>query len=122
MRETQTYDIITDVARMRSEIGVLYLNRFNETIIKKALRDNGLIFEPLFTAKPHVFIGKGNPLAQKEIHHSVRSCSVSTPFLLFPSNDFFKLCVIRNPLFLYDMINYSLKNSFSLIFIRKSIY
>ena len=66
MRETQTYDIITDVARMRSEIGVLYLNRFNETIIKKALRDNGLIFEPLFTAKPHVFIGKGNPLAKKK--------------------------------------------------------
>ena len=66
MRETQTYDIITDVARMRSEIGVLYLNRFNETIIKKALKDNGLIFEPLFTAKPHVFIGKGNPLAKKK--------------------------------------------------------
>ncbi|SFQ46213.1 hypothetical protein SAMN04487928_1527 [Butyrivibrio proteoclasticus] len=65
MRETQTYDIIEDVAHSRSEIGILYLNRFNETIIKKALRDNGLIFEPLFTAKPHVFIGKNNPLAQK---------------------------------------------------------
>ena len=65
MRETQTYDIIEDVAHLRSEIGILYLNRFNETIIKKALRDNGLIFEPLFTAKPHVFIGKNNPLAQK---------------------------------------------------------
>jgi DNA-binding transcriptional LysR family regulator len=66
MRETQTYEIISDVARMRSEIGVLYLNRFNETIIKKALRDNGLVFEPLFTAKPHVFIGKNNPLAKKK--------------------------------------------------------
>ena len=38
MRETQTYDIIEDVARLRSEIGILYLNRFNETVIRKTLR------------------------------------------------------------------------------------
>ena len=66
MRETQTYDIIEDVARLRSEIGILYLNRFNETVIRKTLRDNNLSFFSLFTAKPHVFIGKGNPLAGKE--------------------------------------------------------
>ena len=65
MRETQTYDIIEDVANLRSEIGVLYLNAFNETVIRKTLRDNGLIFEPLFRAKPHVFIGKDSPLAKK---------------------------------------------------------
>lgn len=66
MRETQTYEIINDVAHLRSEIGILYLNHFNETIIKKTLRDNGLVFEPLFTAKPHIFIGKNNPLASKK--------------------------------------------------------
>ncbi|MCR4629052.1 MAG: LysR family transcriptional regulator [Bacillota bacterium] len=65
MRETQTYDIIDDVARLRSEIGILYLNAFNETIIRKSLRDNDLTFTPLFTADPHVFIGKKNPLAGK---------------------------------------------------------
>ncbi|MBO4697276.1 MAG: LysR family transcriptional regulator [Lachnospiraceae bacterium] len=65
MRETQTYEIIEDVARLRSEIGVLYRNRFNETVINKTLRDNNLIFEPLFTAKPHVFIGRTSPLAKK---------------------------------------------------------
>ena len=65
LRETQTYDIIEDVSRHRSEIGVLYLNDFNRTIITKTLRDNNLIFEPLFTAKPHVFIGKDSPLAKK---------------------------------------------------------
>ena len=52
MRETQTYDIIEDVARLRSEIGVLYMNKFNETVIKKELRDNDLSFTPLFKAKP----------------------------------------------------------------------
>ena len=66
MRETQTYEIIEDVARMKSEVGILYLNSFNETVIRKPLRDNNLVFEPLFTAKPHVFIGKSSPLAKKK--------------------------------------------------------
>ena len=65
MRETQTYDIIEDVAHLRSEVGVLYLNSFNETVIRKTLRDNNLVFESLFIAKPHVFIGKSSPLARK---------------------------------------------------------
>lgn len=67
MRETQTYDIIDDVAHLRSEIGILYLNSFNETIIRKTLKDNELTFTTLFKAKPHVFIGKDNPLAKKKI-------------------------------------------------------
>ena len=67
MRETQTYDIIDDVAHLRSEIGILYLNSFNETIIRKTLKDNELTFMTLFKAKPHVFIGKDNPLAKKKI-------------------------------------------------------
>lgn len=66
MRETQTYDIIEDVAKLRSEIGILYINKFNETVIKKTLRDNGLNFHLLFKAKPHVFIGKNSPLAKKK--------------------------------------------------------
>ena len=66
MRETQTYEIIEDVAGMKSEVGVLYMNSFNETVIRKTLRDNGLVFEPLFTAKPHVFIGKSSPLSRKK--------------------------------------------------------
>ena len=67
MRETQTYDIIDDVAHLRSEIGILYLNSFNETIIRKTLKDNELTFSTLFKAKPHVFIGKDNPLVKKKI-------------------------------------------------------
>ena len=66
MRETQTYDIIDDVARRRSETGLLYLNTFNRSIILKTLKENNLAFEPLFTAKPHVFISKYSPLASEE--------------------------------------------------------
>lgn len=65
MRETQTFNIIDDVAHFRSEIGILYMNKFNEEVIKKTLKDNNLSFTPLFRAEPHVFIGKNNPLARK---------------------------------------------------------
>ncbi len=63
LRETQTYEIIEDVARMRSEIGILFLNDFNEAVLKKILRSHDLEFHPLFTAKPHVFISRKHPLA-----------------------------------------------------------
>ncbi len=65
LRETQTYEIITDVADLKSEVGVLYLNKFNETVIRKTLKEKDLTFHSLFAAKPHVFLGKGNPLAVK---------------------------------------------------------
>lgn len=65
LRETQTYEIIEDVAKLRSEIGVLYLNKFNETILRKTIRANDLKFQRLFIAKPHVFVSSSSPLAQK---------------------------------------------------------
>lgn len=65
LRETQTFEIIDDISRMRSEIGILYMNDFNETVLKKIIKANDLEFTELFTAKPHVFISKGNPLSSK---------------------------------------------------------
>ena len=67
LRETQTYEIIEDVARLRSEVGVLYLNSFNETILRRTMRENGISFHPLFTARPHVFVSRFSPLAQKQV-------------------------------------------------------
>lgn len=66
IRETQTYEIIEDVAKLRSEVGVLYLNQDNETVLRKVIREHDLIFTPLFTAKPHVFVSASSPLAQKK--------------------------------------------------------
>lgn len=66
IRETQTYEIIEDVAKLRSEVGVLYLNQFNETILRKTLRAHDLTFHRLFFARPHVFVSSGSPLAQKK--------------------------------------------------------
>lgn len=67
LRETQTYEIIDDVARMRSELGILFLNNFNEAVMKKILKSHDLKFHELFVAKPHVFISRKHPLADKSI-------------------------------------------------------
>ena len=66
IRETQTYEIIEDVAKLKSEIGILYLNPYNETIIQKELKRHEVSFYPLFTAKPHVFLSKKHPLSNQK--------------------------------------------------------
>lgn len=67
LRETQTYEIIEDVAKMKSEIGILFLNGFNEKVLRKLMKANDLEFHPLFTARPHVFISRRHPLADHTI-------------------------------------------------------
>ncbi|WP_392566034.1 LysR family transcriptional regulator [Utexia brackfieldae] len=65
LRETRTHDIITDVATLKSEIGIIYLNEFNQKVMQRILREHHLTFTPLFQANPHVFISKNNPLAKQ---------------------------------------------------------
>lgn len=65
LRETQTFEIIEDVSRLKSEVGILYTDSKNEEIIGKLLKKNDLEFSELFTAKPHVFISDKNPLCKK---------------------------------------------------------
>lgn len=66
LRETRTYEIIEDVKNFRSEVGVLYLNDFNRDVLTKLFDENQLKFTHLFTAKPHVFVSRQSPLANKE--------------------------------------------------------
>lgn len=66
LRESRTSKIIDDVSRLKSEIGILYMNKSNSEVISKLLKKNDLVFSELFTAKPHVFISKTSPLAKKE--------------------------------------------------------
>lgn len=67
LRETRTYEIIDDVKNFRSEIGVLFLNSYNRDVLTKMFDDNHLIATHLFTAKPHIFVSKDNPLASKSL-------------------------------------------------------
>lgn len=67
LRETQTGEIIDDVANGRSELGILYLFEHNEDVLTKLFKKNDLVFEEIFKASPHVFISKNHPLANNEI-------------------------------------------------------
>ena len=66
LRESRTLDILNDVRTFRSEMGIIYLSSFNETVLMRMLREAGLQFEELFRASPHIFIGRQHPLAGKE--------------------------------------------------------
>ncbi len=66
LRETRTYEIIEDVKNLRSEIGIIYFSDFNEKVLNKLLKENHLVFSPLFKADPHVFISSNHPLAGKK--------------------------------------------------------
>jgi len=67
IRETQTGEIIDDVANGKSEIGILYLSKHNEDVITKLIKNSNLIFDELFVAKPHVFISKKHPLSKLDM-------------------------------------------------------
>lgn len=96
LRETQTYEIIEDVAHLKSEIGVLYLSSRNENVISKLIKKNNLIFEPLFTAPLHVFISKKNPLAKKK---KIKLTDLSPfPYLTYEQGDFNSFYFAEEPL------------------------
>lgn len=85
IRETQTFAIIDDVSRMKSEVGVLYYNEFNRMVLTKLFRVNNLRFTQLFTAKPHIFVSSGNPLAGQK---SVRMEDLAPyPYLSFEQGE-----------------------------------
>lgn len=63
IQETRTAEIIDNVKNMTSEIGLLYLNDFNEKVLRHFFKDAKLEFHELFIAKPHVFLSKHHPLA-----------------------------------------------------------
>lgn len=63
LNETQTIQIMEDVKNRLSDIGILFISKGNEAIIKKELTDRHLLFNELFVAKPHVFMFAKHPLA-----------------------------------------------------------
>ncbi|MBR2836436.1 MAG: LysR family transcriptional regulator [Coriobacteriales bacterium] len=67
LRETRTSEIIKDVREFRSDLGILYLDSFNERALLGEFDESGLEFNLLFEAKVHIFVGSKHPLAQKTL-------------------------------------------------------
>ncbi len=63
--ETRTANVIDDVRRFRSEIGILYLNDFNRNVLTKLFSESGLEFHPLFDCHIYAYLWKEHPLARR---------------------------------------------------------
>ena len=64
--ETKTGEVIDNVDKYRSEIGVLYLNDFNREVLTKLFTTKGLSFHALFDCRVYVYLWKEHPLAKNE--------------------------------------------------------
>lgn len=67
LRESTTAEIIEDVRTFRSEVGILFVDGFNQQVLQKAFNDAHVAFYPLFEAAVHVFVGEQHPLADRAV-------------------------------------------------------
>jgi len=63
--ETRTHEVIEDVKNMRSEIGILYLNAFNERVLTAEFAENNLDFHELFSCTTFAYMSAAHPLAKR---------------------------------------------------------
>lgn len=66
VHETKTHDVIWNVRTFQSEIGILYVNSFNEKVMNKLFAENDLEFHEIVKCHTYVYLWKGHPLAHQE--------------------------------------------------------
>lgn len=66
IHETKTYNVIEDVKNCKSEIGILYLNSFNQKVLEKLFSEGNLEFHELLKCHIYVYLWKGHPLASRK--------------------------------------------------------
>jgi DNA-binding transcriptional LysR family regulator len=67
VREEKTHEVIEDVRDFKSEIGILYLNDFNQNVLNKLFEEYSLEFTPIVTCGIYVYLWKGHPLAGNKV-------------------------------------------------------
>lgn len=67
IHETKTHEVIDNVKNQKSEIGVLYLNDFNRSVLTKIFNEAGLEFTPLFDCGIYAYMSKSNPLSKRKL-------------------------------------------------------
>ena len=60
--ETQTREVINNVASGKSELGVLYLNDNNTTVLTRIIESNDVEFLEFATLGTHVILSANHPL------------------------------------------------------------
>lgn len=66
VHETKTHEVIENVKNFRSELGILFLNDFNEKVLQKIFSESELEFVPLFECGISVYLSKIHPLAKNK--------------------------------------------------------
>ncbi|MDD2978527.1 MAG: LysR family transcriptional regulator [Hespellia sp.] len=66
VHETKTYNVIENVKNFKSEIGILYLNEFNQKVLLKLFKEYNLEFHEILKCGIYVYMWKGHPLADRE--------------------------------------------------------
>ncbi len=64
--ETQTREVIRNVAESASEIGILYLSDHNRQFLTRLLKKNELEYTKLIDANAYVYLYKEHPLAHEQ--------------------------------------------------------
>ena len=68
LHETKTREVLEDVRTLKSEVGIISFSGANEGVIKKLIREYGLIFTPLMQRETYAYVWEGHPFAgRKEI-------------------------------------------------------
>ena len=66
VHETKTAEVIDNVEKFRSELGIIYESSFNSKAIDKILSDRGLEFVSLFECAVYVYLSADHPLANRK--------------------------------------------------------
>jgi len=85
VKQTTTSMVIEDVAKHRSEIGIIYISEYSEKYFCKVLRENNLSFTPLITSKPHAFMHSSHPLSGYSC--VTKEDLLPYPCIIFDQND-----------------------------------
>lgn len=66
IKETDMYRVIDDVFNNQSDIGIIFISEATEKYILKVLKIKNIEFNELIKVKPHVFVSKVHPIANKK--------------------------------------------------------
>ena len=64
IREIETYNVIKEVERAHSDIGIIAIKDGDFEVMKRYLSKKNLIFTPIIEVRPHVFFRKEHPLSE----------------------------------------------------------
>lgn len=66
LKEIQTHDVISEIEKSHSDIGVIAIKGSDSDILKRYITKKGVTFTPVLKAAPHIYMRKEHPLANEK--------------------------------------------------------